>query len=186
MTRCAPTAPTGRTGGDGGDTHTMGYTGSHIWSLRQRVGSRKLLVPGAQVLLIDGAGRGLFQQRADTGVWELPAGACEEDGGFADAAVRELAEETGLRVAREDLEAFGTLSDPRVHTLTYPNGDVTHCFALCFTARRWSGELAPGADEVRRAVFRPLDAPPRPLHPPTEVVLSMYETYRAEGRFQAR
>ncbi|MCZ0982844.1 NUDIX domain-containing protein [Streptomyces diastatochromogenes] len=69
-------------------------------------------MPGAQVLLLDGEGRGLFQQRVDTGVWELPAGACEEDGDFADAAARELLEETGLRVAREDLEAFASLSDP--------------------------------------------------------------------------
>ncbi|MGW1408641.1 NUDIX domain-containing protein [Streptomyces sp. NPDC002403] len=171
---------------DEGDTHTMSYTGSYIWSLRRQVGSRTLLVPGAQVLLIDSEGRGLFQQRADTGVWELPAGSCEEDGDFTDAAVREVAEETGLRLEREDLVAFGTLSDPRVHTLTYPNGDVTHCFALCFVARRWAGELSPGADEVRQALFRPLDAPPRPLHPPTEVVLSMYESFRVEGRFQAR
>ncbi|MCZ0982843.1 hypothetical protein O1L60_38680 [Streptomyces diastatochromogenes] len=73
-----------------------------------------------------------------------------------------------------------------MHTLTYPNGDVTHCFALCFVARRWSGTLAPGPDEVRRARFLPLDAPPRPLHPPTAVVLSLFERFRTEGRFQAR
>lgn len=164
----------------------MSYVGSYIWSLRQKVGSRALLVPGAQVLLLDAAGRGLFQQRADNGVWELPAGACEEGGDFADAAVREVAEETGLRVERGDLVAFASLSDPGVHTLTYPNGDVTHCFALCFVARRWSGVLSPGAEEVRQAGFRPLDAPPRPLHPPTAVVLSLYESFCAEGRFQAR
>ncbi|MFF1360140.1 NUDIX domain-containing protein [Streptomyces sp. NPDC058297] len=164
----------------------MSYIGSHLWSLRQLVGSRPLLVPGAQVLLLDEAGRGLFQQRADSGVWELPAGACEPDGDFADAAVREVAEETGLRVDRADLVAFGSLSDPEVHTLTYPNGDITHCFALCFVTRRWSGDLSPGPDEVLRAQFRELTDPPHPLHPPTGVVLSMYEAFRAGGRFQAR
>ncbi|MET8701363.1 NUDIX domain-containing protein [Kitasatospora sp. NPDC058032] len=164
----------------------MGYVGSYVWSLRQKVGGRTLLVPGAQVLLIDAAGRGLFQQRADNGVWELPAGACEEDGGFAEAAVREVAEETGLRVAKEDLVAFGSLSDPALHTVTYPNGDVNHCFALCFAATRWSGELSPGADEVRRAEFRPLDDLPAPLHPPTRVVLEMYRAFLTDGRFRAR
>ncbi|WP_438484018.1 NUDIX domain-containing protein [Streptomyces sp. S186] len=164
----------------------MSYVGSYVWELRQKVGSRPLLLPGAQVLLLDAAGRGLFQQRADTGVWELPAGACEEGSDFAETARRELAEETGLYVAREDLEAFGTLSDPAVHTLTYPNGDITHCFALCFVARRWSGELSPGLDEVTRVRFRELTDPPRPLHPPTAVVLEMFREFGATGRFQAR
>lgn len=182
MTACCATGVPGTTKGD----TDVSYIGSYIWSLRQAVGSRPLLVPGAQVLLLDGAGRGLFQQRADSGVWELPAGACEEGGDFADAAVREVAEETGLRVDRADLVAFGSLSDPGVHTLTYPNGDVTHCFALCFMTRRWSGELNPGLDEVRRAEFRELSDPPVPLHPPTAVVLSMFEAFRTDGRFQAR
>ncbi|MER5768179.1 NUDIX domain-containing protein [Streptomyces sp. NPDC001985] len=164
----------------------MTYTGSYIWSLRQSVGSRLLLVPGAQVLLQDPAGRVLFQQRADTGVWELPAGACEEGSDFAGTAVRELAEETGLRVERADLIPFGSLSDPGVHTLTYPNGDVTHCFALCFLARTWSGELVPGPGEVVRAGFHDPADPPRPLHPPTGVVLEMFREFGATGRFQAR
>ncbi|MCE4947926.1 MULTISPECIES: NUDIX domain-containing protein [Streptomyces] len=164
----------------------VSYVGSYLWELRQKVGSRPLLVPGAQVLLLDAAGRGLFQQRADNGVWELPAGACEEGGDFVETARRELAEETGLHVERGDLEAFGSLSDPAVHTLTYPNGDVTHCFALCFVARRWSGELSPGADEVTRAQFRALSDPPRPLHPPTAVVLEMFREFGSTGRFQAR
>ncbi|GAA2262851.1 NUDIX domain-containing protein [Streptomyces amakusaensis] len=164
----------------------VSYTGSYIWSLRQAVGSRTLLVPGAQVLLRDGGGRVLFQQRADTGVWEIPAGACEEGGDFASAAVRELREETGLRVRRQDLIPFGSLSDPGVHTLTYPNGDVTHCFALCFLALDWSGELVPGPDEVLRAEFRDPDDVPVPLHPPTAVVLEMLREFESTGRFQAR
>lgn len=164
----------------------MSYIGSYVWSLRQKVGSRTLLVPGAQVLLLNGSGQGLFQQRVDTGVWELPAGACEEGGDFADAAVREVAEETGLSVDRADLVAFGSLSDPQIHTLTYPNGDITHCFALCFVTRSWSGTLNPGLDEVSRAEFRDLTDVPEPLHPPTAVVLGMYDAFRTTGRFQAR
>ncbi|MGV9882094.1 NUDIX domain-containing protein [Streptomyces sp. NPDC003006] len=164
----------------------MSYVGSYIWSLRQLVGSRPLLVPGVQVLLLDDAGRVLFQQRADSGVWELPAGACEEGGDFADAAVRELAEETGLEVDRADLVAFGSISDPKVHTVTYPNGDVTHCFALCFMATRWTGTLSPGADEVLQAEFRHPGDAPHPLHPPTGVALDMLDAFRSTGRFQAR
>jgi hypothetical protein len=78
---------------------------------------------------------------------------------------------------------FASLSQADVHTLTYPNGDVVQCFALCFETRHWSGTLRPGADEVLEAGF--FTSPPGPLHPPTELVLDLYATYRATGLFQA-
>ena len=141
-----------------------------------------LMMPGAQVLVVD-AGRILFQRSRDTGLWELPAGAAETGGSFRSTAARELLEETGLTVAEEDLVPFASLSEAALHTLTYPNGDVLHCFALCFEARRWSGELKPAADEVVELGF--FDEPPEELHPPTRVVLGLYDAYRASGVFQA-
>lgn len=160
------------------------YVGSHLWQLRQQVGSRLLLMPGAQVLLVDASDRILFQRSRDTGLWELPAGAAEPGGSFRSTAVRELFEETGLTVAEEDLVPFASLSEADLHTLTYPSGDVLHCFALCFEARRWTGALAPGVDEVVELGF--FDCPPAELHPPTKVVLELYDAYQASGRFQAR
>ena len=162
----------------------MTYEGSYLWEVRQRVGSRLLLMPGAQVLVVDPADRVLFQRSRDSGLWELPAGAAEPGDSFRTTAVRELFEETGLVVAQEELVPFASLSEADVHTLTYPNGDVLHCFALCFEARRWSGELRPAADEVWEAAF--FDHAPAELHPPTRVVLESYEAYRATGVFQAR
>ncbi|MFE0426871.1 NUDIX domain-containing protein [Streptomyces sp. NPDC058953] len=167
-------------------TAEVGYIGSYVWQLRQSVGSRLLLVPGAQVLLTDPDGRVLFQQRADNGLWEIPAGACEEGGDFTDTAVRELKEETGLLVRREDLVPFGSLSDPALHTLTYPNGDVMHSFALLFTARTWSGELNPGRDEVVRTAWHHPDEAPEPLYRATAAVLEMYRAFGETGKFQAR
>ncbi|MER7847687.1 NUDIX domain-containing protein [Kitasatospora sp. NPDC096077] len=164
----------------------MSYVGSYVWKLRQKVGSQLLLLPGAQVLVVDAAGRVLLQQRRENGLWELPAGACEEGGTFAGTAVRELAEETGLRVDEADLIPFASLSDPDVHTLTYPGGDVAQCFALCFAAHRWSGELSPGPDEVLRAGFFDPGSLPEPLYRATAVVLELYGHFRATGRFQAR
>ncbi|HET6989029.1 MAG TPA: NUDIX domain-containing protein [Kribbella sp.] len=141
-------------------------------------------MPGAQVLLVDSADRVLFQRSRDSGLWELPAGAAEPGDSFRSTAARELLEETGLVVAEEDLVPFASLSEADVHTLTYPNGDTLHCFALCFEARRWTGELRPAVDEVLEAGF--FDEPPGELHPPTRVVLELYAFYRASGMFQAR
>lgn len=164
----------------------MGYVGSYTWQLRQHVGSRLLLMPGAQVVVVDDQERILFQRRRDSGLWELPAGAAEPGASFRSTAAQELFEESGLRVRQADLIPFASLSEPDLHVITYPNGDLMHCFALCFEARQWTGELNPGPEEVLEARFFAPNAAPTPMHPPTRVVLELYATYQATGIFQAR
>lgn len=164
----------------------MTFIGSYIWQLRQIVGSRLLLVPGAQVLVLDGDGRALFQQRTDTQTWALPAGSCEPGEDFVTTAIHELAEESGLTVDPHDLVPFGCLSDPDVHTIQYPNGDLVHAFALCFAISKWSGELRTNPEEVLNHQFVERAAPPTPTYPPTLAVLGMYDAFLASGLFQAR
>lgn len=157
----------------------------HLSELRRLVGHRLLLVPGAQVLALDGGDRVLLQRATDTGRWGLPAGACEPGQSFAAAAVAELWEETGLRTTEADLVPFASLSDPGVHTLTYPNGDVTQCFAMCFETRVWTGGLRPQPGETEDVAFFPRAGLPERLHPPARVVLEMHAGWRRDGRFRA-
>lgn len=167
------------------DTARVGYVGSYIWRLRQVVGSDLLLMPGAQILVVDDDDRVLFQRRRDSGLWEFPAGAAEPGSTFRGTAASELLEESGLEVAESDLIPFASLSDPAVHLITYPNGDRLHCFALCFVTHRWTGRLKPDPAEVQDLAFRPLTDPPDPLQPQTRAVLDLYLTYRTTGVFQA-
>jgi len=164
----------------------MPFAGSHLWSLRQIVGDRLLLVPGAQVLLIDDQGRVLLQRETGYGRWCLPGGSCEEGQSFAAAAAAELREETGLEVEEDALTPFACLSDPEVHILLYPNGDRVHSFAMCFEARDWRGGLRPEPGEVEELGFFDLGELPEPLNPPTAVVLALHAAYLRTGRFQAR
>lgn len=136
--------------------------------------------------MLDDKHRALFQCRADTGRWEIPAGACEPGSDFRRTASSELLEESGLRVEPAHLIPFACLSDPAIHVLTYPNGDVTHAFAMCFLAREWTGRLRIAPDEVLRQRFLPIGEPPEPIHEPTRVVLEMFAAYEATGLFQAR
>ena len=109
----------------------MSYAGSYLWRLRQAIGSELALMPGAMIALRQDDGRILLTKRADDGTWCLPAGAAEPGGSFAQTAIEELKEETGVEVSEGDLIPFGCLSEAEAHTIHYPNGDITHCFALC-------------------------------------------------------
>lgn len=93
----------------------------------------KLLIVAAAAL-IDGDGRILITQRppgkAMAGLWEFPGGKLEPGETPEDALVRELREEVGLTVARQDLEPFAFAS----HTY-----DDFHLLMPLYTCRRWQG-----------------------------------------------
>ncbi len=164
----------------------MPYAGSYLWRLRQAIGSELVLMPGAMVVLRRDDGRILLTKRADDGTWCLPAGAAEPGGSFARTAIEELEEETGVGVSEDDLVPFGCLSEAEAHTIHYPNGDVTHCFALCFLAERWKGDPRPDREESIEVRFVDLSSPPEPVHPPTAKALELLKAYLGSGRFQVR
>lgn len=164
----------------------MGYRDSYLWQLRQVFGNDLVLMPGAMIALQRDDQRVLLTKRADDGTWCLPAGAAEPGGSFARTAIDELAEETGIEVSERDLIPFACLSEAEAHTIHYPNGDVTHCFALCFLARYWRGDHRPDQAEATEAEFVDLAVRPEPLHPPTAHALDLLAAYLRSGTFQVR
>jgi 8-oxo-dGTP pyrophosphatase MutT (NUDIX family) len=164
----------------------MSFAGSYLWRLRQSVGSELVLMPGAMVIPQREDGQVLLTKRADDGSWCVPAGGAEAGGSFARTAIDELAEEAGIEVAAEDLIPFASLSEAEEHTIEYSNGDVTHCFALCFVARRWRGDPRPDHEESTEVMFAPLDALPDPLYAPSARALELLAAYLETGAFQLR
>jgi 8-oxo-dGTP pyrophosphatase MutT (NUDIX family) len=164
----------------------MPFDGSYLWRLRQVVKHELVLMPGAMVVLQRDDGRVLLTKRGDDRSWCLPAGAAEAGGSFARTAIDELAEETGIRVAGANLVPFAALSEAELHTIHYPNGDVTHCFALLFLVTSWEGEPQPDREESLEVRFASLDALPEPLHPPTAYALGLLSAYLDTGTFQTR
>src|SRR6186997_2370695 len=91
----------------------------YVTKLRAHVGHDLLLLPGASAVVRDDEGRILFLRRGDDGTWSLPAGMIEPGEQPADAVLREIFEETGIRA---EVERIGGVDN---HEAVYPNGD--HC-----------------------------------------------------------
>lgn len=103
---------------------------------------------GTAVVVTDTFGRVLLG-RSTSGMWELPSGRVETGEGASAAAVRELAEETGLTAATEDAHVVTVLHDDRL--------DVRRVAAVV-RVTSWGGEL--GLPEPHRFVrweFHDLD-----------------------------
>ena len=64
----------------------------------------------------------------------------------ADAAIREVEEETGVRVEVTGL--VGIYSDPN-HVMAYDDGEVRQEFSVCFHARVVSGEAREDGSETK-------------------------------------
>ncbi|MEU5599919.1 methyltransferase, FxLD system [Streptomyces sp. NPDC020298] len=86
---------------------------------------------GAAAVVTDARGRVLLG-RSSRGMWELPAGRIETGESAPEAAVRELAEETGLTARVEDAHVITVLHDDRL--------DVRRITAVV-RVTRWSGDL---------------------------------------------
>jgi 8-oxo-dGTP pyrophosphatase MutT (NUDIX family) len=93
----------------------------------------------ASAVIFDRRGRILLQQRSDGGQWGLPGGGVEIGESITDAAVREVREETGLRVTVRRL--IGVYSDPRLQVVRYPDGNVWHYVNVCFECAVRGGRL---------------------------------------------
>ena len=98
---------------------------------------------GASCAVRDGD-RLLLTRRADNGLWCLPGGGVDAGETWAQAARREVREETGLSVRIESV--LSAYADPDV-AICYPDGRRTQVFGVCFRAGVESGE-AGGSDEV--------------------------------------
>ena len=91
-----------------------------------------------------------------SGGWLYPGGNCDVGLSASENTVKEVREETGLRVT--PLHLLGVLD-------TLKHGFLTsHGYVLLFFCRLEGGVLAPNFNEVRQARFWPLDGLPEPMH----------------------
>ncbi len=135
----------------------------YIRSLRLKLGNRPLMQCGASVIVENDKGEILLMKREDNGMWCYPGGAMELYEDTADAARRELREETGL-TARA-LTLLGVYSGPPC-AYTYPNGDRVSNVDVVYLCKDYEGVPMPMDGEAGELRFFPGDALPEPIFPP--------------------
>lgn len=116
----------------------------------------------AWVIVQDEAGRILLGRRDGTrfasGLWNLPGGAIEVRERAAEAAARELREETGLRVNAAQLQHIGV----NRYDVAGLHGRAQGV-NFFFLAREWQGEPQPLENTSEVAWFDPQHLPPDSL-----------------------
>lgn len=122
----------------------------------------------------------LLMRRADNGHWGLPGGFVELGESVADAARREVVEETGWSI--EVGRLIGVYSDPATQVVDYSSADGVEAVAtgqpevgtgrgrvqivnLCFRARAVAQGEPTTPDETLEMGFFPADALPEPFVP---------------------
>jgi 8-oxo-dGTP pyrophosphatase MutT (NUDIX family) len=133
----------------------MGY----VKGLRELVGNRPLILPGAVVIVLNEENEILLQHRSDGG-WGLPGGIMELGESMEETARREVQEETGLVVG--DLELMGIFSG-KDYFLKVANGDELYSVTAVYASRDINGEIVIDGIESLDVQYFPLRELPKEL-----------------------
>lgn len=99
--------------------------------------------------VLDDLGRLLMIRRTDNDLYAIPGGAQEIGETISGAVVREVTEETGIRVEVSGL--IGIYSDPG-HVIAFTDGEVRQEFSICFRASPVGGDLRT-SDESKEVLW---------------------------------
>ena len=109
-----------------------------------------VVVPSVFVATQDPDGRLLLVQRCDSGEWEMPGGRVDVGESAVAAAVREVAEESGVVVHVTGL--IGLYTDPG-HIIRSVRDEVRQQFIVLFRASPVSGRPRPDRRETSAAAW---------------------------------
>jgi len=120
----------------------------YVRALRAKIGATVLELPSVSVLTFDERDRVLLLRHVEGNDWTTPGGMVEPYETPADAAVREMWEETGLHV---ELTRIVGVFGGELCATTYANGDKVAWVSTVFAADVVGGILKPDGEEILEA-----------------------------------
>ena len=155
----------------------------YVRSLRERIGNDVLEVPSVSIFTCDAADRVLLVRHVEGNLWTNPGGMIEPYETPADAAVREMWEETGLRV--ELTHIIGVFAGPSCAAV-YANGDRVAWVSTAFGARVTGGALRHDGEETLETRYvRREDVRHLPRKPHLDRMLDAAYDFRGSPWFDA-
>jgi HAD superfamily hydrolase (TIGR01450 family) len=123
------------------------------WPSTIKVAVAALVIdPNRQVLLI---------KRKDNGYWALPTGKMEPGETLKEAVMREVYEETSLRIKVKHL--VGIYSHPSHQVLSYNSGESIQFVTSCFLCELVDGHLVNDQSEILESGFFQVSSFPQPM-----------------------
>lgn len=141
-----------------------GYPVLFRMALDERICHIPFIQTGSSIIVRNELGQILLQQRSDNGKWGLPGGCQDLGENLKTTAIRELYEETGIKVTEEDLILIDTLSGEERKRM-YPNGDIVYNNTSLYLANINSKDINLNIDsESLKLEFFDLNNLPESMH----------------------
>lgn len=138
------------------------------------------MVPSVNVVVENDGGQILLIRRSDNDNWALPGGAIDLGESMAQAAVREVKEETGVDCEVTGL--VGIYTDPKHIILYTSNNEARQEFSILLTARATGGDPTPSSESTEVIWREPAQAEPLTMDASMRHRLSHYLD-RRDGPF---
>ncbi len=128
----------------------------------ERLGRNGKLTIGCSAVIFDETRQKvLLTRRVDNGLWCLPGGGMKAGESVEECCIREVFEETGLRVKVKRL--IGIYSNPD-QLVIYPDGNQAHFVVMNFEAEVVGGELGLSNETSQAGYFTLAEMRSMPVH----------------------